>query len=86
MAGMVRNAGPEPIEFDAARVAAVEADIAQSLLETFSEQDFRFFLGAVPQNDEERELACRIMISMLDEYLAHPDEEAALRGMINSTP
>jgi len=85
MASLIRNAGPEPFEFDAEAVAAVEADIGQSLLENYDQSDFRFFLGAVPQNDEDRDLACRIMLSMLDEYLAHPDEEAALRGIINAS-
>ena len=80
VAEVVRTAGADPVEFDVERVARARREVGVSVLQTHTEQDFRFMFGTVPQDASELQLACDVMLAMLDLMLAHEDSTSLLRA------
>tara|TARA_R110002096_G_scaffold121521_9_gene263131 strand:- start:599 stop:1471 length:873 start_codon:yes stop_codon:yes gene_type:complete len=84
MADVVRSAGPEAIAFDAGQAALAQQEVGETLLQSYAAQDLRFMLGAVPQNTGEMQLACDVMLAMLDLMLAHEDSALLLRASVGA--
>lgn len=80
MTEVVRSAESETIPFDAVRMAEIQAEVGTSLLESFTVQDLRFMLGAIPQSRDEMQIACDSMLTTIDLMLAHEESAVLLRG------
>tara|TARA_R110000868_G_scaffold53744_1_gene168475 strand:- start:409 stop:1284 length:876 start_codon:yes stop_codon:yes gene_type:complete len=82
MAAIVRSAVDEPVPFDAARAVEIQQELGARLMESYTPQDLRFMLGAVPQDNAEMQLACDVMLASIDLMLAHEDSATMLRSSL----